>query len=79
MDWLGWLLIILALGGVFAAWDLIFCGGERCRSLVDRLPLRSGDVGSSEMGRRDPAAGGDAKPPPSPEQVTPPDQRPPSP
>ena len=35
---LGWM---LALGGLmmglFVLWDLIFCGGERCREFLDRI------------------------------------------
>jgi len=50
MDWLAWLLLVLALMGVFVAWDLVFCGGRRCRALVDRMPLlRPGDVGRTDI------------------------------
>jgi len=34
MEWLGWILGVIA---VFVLWDLFFCGGQRCRGLIDRL------------------------------------------
>lgn len=40
MDWLGWLLLVLALVAVFALWDMIFCGGRRCGQLIDRFQRR---------------------------------------
>jgi len=32
-------LILLAAGlvALFIVWDLIFCGGKRCKGLIDRL------------------------------------------
>lgn len=37
MSWMGWALIVAALVALLVLWDLIFCGGERCRELIDRL------------------------------------------
>lgn len=34
MEWIGWILGVIA---VFVLWDLFFCGGQRCRGLIDRL------------------------------------------
>ena len=31
MTWLNWILLIVGLVGLFAAWDLIFCAGKYCR------------------------------------------------
>jgi hypothetical protein len=36
-DWLVWVLLGAGLVGVFVLWDLMFCGGERCRDLIGRL------------------------------------------
>lgn len=38
--WLGWLLLVLALVGLFVGWDLLFCGGRRCAHAADRLAMR---------------------------------------
>jgi hypothetical protein len=37
MSWLGLILLTTGLVGLFIVWDLIFCGGERCKGLIDRL------------------------------------------
>lgn len=37
MDWLAWALGIGGLLVVFVLWDIIFCGGKRCKELIDRL------------------------------------------
>jgi hypothetical protein len=37
MGWVGWVVGALALIAVFVVWDLLFCGGKRCRGLIDRL------------------------------------------
>lgn len=48
----GWLLLVAALLALFVAWDLLFCGGQRCAHLVDRmagwLPLRRSGRGHDE-------------------------------
>lgn len=36
MSWLEWLVAVAGLLGLFALWDLVFCGGRRCRWLTDR-------------------------------------------
>ncbi len=36
MSWLGWALFVVAMLTVFVLWDLVFCGGRRCRDLTDR-------------------------------------------
>lgn len=50
MNWLVGLLLVGGLIAVFAFWDLIFCGGIRCKELLDRMgrgnphdPRRPGD------------------------------------
>ncbi len=37
MDWLGWIIGVLAVVALFVLWDVLFCGGKRCRGLIDRL------------------------------------------
>ena len=37
MSWLGWVLWVMGLIVVFVLWDLLFCGGQRCRGLIDRM------------------------------------------
>lgn len=37
MSWLAWILIATGLIAVFVLWDLVFCGGRRCKQLIDRL------------------------------------------
>lgn len=37
MNWLGWLAIVAAIVALFVAWDLLFCGGKRCKGMIDRL------------------------------------------
>jgi hypothetical protein len=36
MTILAWLLLAAAILAVFALWDLLFCGGRRCGSFIDR-------------------------------------------
>ncbi len=36
MEWLILILLGVGLLGVFALWDLLFCGGKRCKRLIDR-------------------------------------------
>jgi hypothetical protein len=35
MSWLQWLMLVAGLAALFAAWDLLFCGGRRCKGLAD--------------------------------------------
>ena len=37
MGWVGWVLWAGGLIAVFVLWDLLFCGGKRCRGLIDRM------------------------------------------
>jgi hypothetical protein len=37
MEWLGLVVIFAGLLGVFVLWDMLFCGGKRCKELIDRL------------------------------------------
>jgi len=37
MNWLGWALLTAGLLAVFVLWDVLFCGGQRCRELADRV------------------------------------------
>jgi len=37
MSWLGLILLTTGLVALFIVWDLIFCGGKRCKGLIDRL------------------------------------------
>lgn len=37
MSWLGLVLLAAGLVGLFIVWDLVFCGGKRCKGLIDRL------------------------------------------
>ena len=37
MSWLGWILLVVAVVAVFVLWDLVFCGGKRCREFIDRI------------------------------------------
>lgn len=37
MDWIAWITWSVGLIAVFVLWDLVFCGGKRCRGLIDRL------------------------------------------
>jgi hypothetical protein len=37
MGWVGWVLGVLAVIALFVLWDFLFCGGKRCRGLIDRL------------------------------------------
>ncbi len=36
MSWLGWLVLVAAIVGLFVVWDLVFCGGRRCKEFLDR-------------------------------------------
>jgi hypothetical protein len=36
MNWIEWLLLLAALFAIFVAWDLLFCGGRRCKRFTDR-------------------------------------------
>jgi hypothetical protein len=35
MDWLVWILLAAGLVAVFVVWDMVFCGGRRCREFID--------------------------------------------
>jgi hypothetical protein len=35
VTWLEWTVLVGALVGLFVAWDLLFCGGRRCRRFTD--------------------------------------------
>ncbi len=37
MAWLAWAVLIAALVAVLVLWDVVFCGGRRCETLIDRL------------------------------------------
>ncbi len=37
MRWLGLILLATGLVALFIVWDLVFCGGKRCKGLIDRL------------------------------------------
>jgi hypothetical protein len=37
MTWVAWTLGAGALVVVFVLWDVVFCGGKRCRDPVDRV------------------------------------------
>jgi len=37
MEWIGWVVGVIAVLAAFVLWDVIFCGGKRCRGLIDRL------------------------------------------
>lgn len=37
MDWWAWILLGGGLIALFVVWDLIFCGGKRCKQLIDRM------------------------------------------
>lgn len=43
MSWLAWILLAAALVAVFVLWDMIFCGGRRCKEFVDRVGGRGPD------------------------------------
>ena len=40
MKWMGLILLGVGLMGVSAVWDMLFCGGKRCKQLLDRLSDR---------------------------------------
>ncbi len=37
MGWVGLILLATGLVALFILWDLLFCGGKRCKGLIDRL------------------------------------------
>ncbi|KRT73101.1 MAG: hypothetical protein XU13_C0016G0006 [Candidatus Rokubacteria bacterium CSP1-6] len=37
MGWLGFVLLAVGLIALFVVWDVIFCGGKRCKGLIDRM------------------------------------------
>ena len=37
MGWLGFVLLAVGLIALFVVWDVVFCGGERCKGLIDRM------------------------------------------
>ena len=37
VEWLAWTVWALGLIAVFILWDVLFCGGKRCRELIDRF------------------------------------------
>ena len=37
MGWLGFVLLAVGLIALFVLWDVIFCGGKRCKGLIDRM------------------------------------------
>jgi len=37
MKWLELILLVAGLLGVFVLWDVLFCGGKRCKQLIDRM------------------------------------------
>lgn len=40
MSWLGWTLLVAGLIALSILWDLMFCGGQRCKELIDRMYRR---------------------------------------
>jgi len=41
MEWIGLVLLGVGLLGVFVLWDMLFCGGKRCKQVIDRLTDRT--------------------------------------
>lgn len=39
MGWLGWFLVAAGVIGLFVLWDLIFCGGKRCKEFKEFIEL----------------------------------------
>ncbi len=37
MGWLEFVLLAVGLIALFVVWDVIFCGGKRCKGLIDRM------------------------------------------
>ncbi len=37
MGWLEFVLLAVGLIALFVLWDVIFCGGKRCKGLIDRM------------------------------------------
>jgi hypothetical protein len=37
MGWFGFVLLAVGLIALFVLWDVIFCGGKRCKGLIDRM------------------------------------------
>lgn len=37
MGWLGWVLLGVAVVSLFVLWDLLFCGGKRCKEFIDHI------------------------------------------
>lgn len=37
MSWVGLILLATGVVALFIVWDLLFCGGKRCKGLIDRL------------------------------------------
>ncbi len=49
MEWFEWAAMAAGLMVLFVVWDLVFCGGRRCRSLIDRHE-RAGRDGQAGRG-----------------------------
>lgn len=43
MSWSVWIFVAVGVIAVFVFWDLIFCGGKRCKELIDRMGPRNSD------------------------------------
>jgi hypothetical protein len=37
MGWFAFVLLAVGLIALFVLWDVIFCGGKRCKGLIDRM------------------------------------------
>ena len=37
MGWLEFVLLVVGSIALFVVWDVIFCGGKRCKGLIDRM------------------------------------------
>jgi len=48
MTWFGLLIMFGGLVVLFVLWDLVFCGGQRCRELGPRVTDLFRDVGGQQ-------------------------------
>lgn len=37
MGWLAWIGLAAGLVALFVLWDLLFCGGKRCKTFIDSM------------------------------------------
>ena len=45
MSWMEWLMAVAGLLAIFFTWDLVFCGGRRCKRVTD--PPAPGERGET--------------------------------